>query len=318
MSNSPVELSIIIPTCHRSHEALAKCIDSLARQTLSQEKFEVILCDDGSPAQARASTEPLLKEKIRNYSYLWQPRSGQGAARNKGIAVARGRILLILNDDAIAIPSLLDDHLRAHAQYAQEGVVVLGKFTVSPELPYSMFAGLHSDLSYGPFAGKTELDWRAFYTCNISVRKSFLEKFGTFDEKLRYYEDVELGYRLTRHGLKIIYQPEILAYHYHYLGEEHFLGYAPFHAQALVAWYKKSPELAGEFVPYGFYLAEAWPRRVKYFFYDLLINPLTTPMFIRWARSLAKWDEKRSLSIYKHVFAAISRRTIRHELRKKD
>ena len=59
------------------------------------------------------------------------------------------------------------------------------------------FAKLHLDANFSLWKGQTELDWRAFYTCNVSVKKSFLVKFGLFEESLRYHEDVELGARLA-------------------------------------------------------------------------------------------------------------------------
>ncbi|KPL77594.1 hypothetical protein AC812_03425 [Bellilinea caldifistulae] len=62
-------------------------------------------------------------------------------------------------------------------------------------------------------------DFRHFYTCNISVKRDFLfYETKWFDTDFIYaaFEDVELGYRLSKKGLEIVYQPQILGYHYHY------------------------------------------------------------------------------------------------------
>ena len=311
-----LDISVIIPTCFRSVEAVQKCLHSLAKQSFSQERFEVILIDDGTKDKGRSEIEPLLNSLFKNSLYLWKESGGQGPARNLAIEKSKGRILLILNDDAISIPELLEEHYQEHQNHKDLGDVILGKFTVSPELPYSMFAKMHSDLSYGSFEGKDELDWRAFYTCNISVKKDFLLKHGMFDDELRYYEDVELGERLSHHGLRIFYRPEILAYHYHFLGEEHFLGYAPFHSKVLVDWYKKSPHLAHEMVRYGFYPADNNRNKFKDFIWRIIVNPITIP-FHKWiARKIAKLNEELSLKIYKRVFDSITKRTIREEMRK--
>ncbi len=227
-----------------------------------------------------------------------------------------GKCVLFLNDDAIAQPNLLEQHITIHQAYPDEAIAVLGKFIVSPELPYSMFARLHSEQAYGIFEGQGEINWKGFYTCNISVKHSFLEKYGKFDQDLRYYEDVELGERLDKHGLRIIYKPQVLAYHYHYLDEKNFLGYAPFHAKALVGWYQKAPHLKKELAQYGFYPAESLKMRIRYFFDDIFVNSLTIPLWLHLARNLAKNHERLSLSLYKRIFLSISRKTIKNELSK--
>jgi GT2 family glycosyltransferase len=308
--------SVIIPTCFRSIEAVEKCLQALHQQTLPAQEFEILLVDDGSDQRHRGHLEKTLKEFFSYSRYLWQPNAGQGAARNLALKEAQGQLILFLNDDAVADPTLLQDHVTVHREHPEESVAVLGKFTVSLELPYSMFARLHSDYAYGLFAGMSEVSWRGFYTCNISVKRRFLEQYGTFDEQLRYYEDVELGYRLSKHGLKILYHPKIIAYHYHYLDENNFLGYGPFHAKALVAWYKKSPHLKAELQMYGFYPADPWHRKTQDFFNDLLINSLTIPYWKKLARWLVAHNERFSLALYKRIFSHLSRKTIHDELKK--
>ena len=54
------------------------------------------------------------------------------------------------------------------------------------------------------------MDWRHLYTANVSAKKAFLEPF---DEALPIYEDAELGYRLSRRGLRLRYDPDALAHH---------------------------------------------------------------------------------------------------------
>jgi cellulose synthase/poly-beta-1,6-N-acetylglucosamine synthase-like glycosyltransferase len=69
--------------------------------------------------------------------------------------------------------------------------------------------------AYAEIAGRTEINWRFFYTCNISLAKSFLHRSGGFDEdfKAAAWEDIELGIRLTRAGMRLFYNPRAVAYH---------------------------------------------------------------------------------------------------------
>lgn len=70
--------------------------------------------------------------------------------------------------------------------------------------------------AYRQLIGKTEVDFRAFYTCNLSLKAEFLRQTGTFDEDFRGYgyEDIELGYRLQKNGLRLLYNPAAVGYHY--------------------------------------------------------------------------------------------------------
>lgn len=313
MAGNELELSVIIPTYNRS-VTLEKCLEALSRQTLPKDVFEVIVSDDGSGNAVRYRIEPLLKKNFTHSLYLWQVNSGQSAARNHAILKSKGLILLIINDDTIVTPTMLEEHLRVHRFYPKESDAVLGRITISPELPTSIFAKMHLDYFYDLWEGQTELDWRAFYTCNISVKKSFLIKFGLFEEKLRYHDDVELGERLSHHGLRVIYNPKALGYHDHFLTEEDFLRYAKFTSQALVVWYRKAPHLKNRLVHLGLYIGAPLSERIKYLIDDLLINKLTIPFLISLARYFSKKQEGIALRIYSKIFLSLSRKTIRKEM----
>jgi GT2 family glycosyltransferase len=61
-----------------------------------------------------------------------------------------------------------------------------------------------------------EVSFEYFYTCNLSVKREFLVKNGMFDENFQAaaFEDIELGYRLIIKGLRVLYNPEAIGYHY--------------------------------------------------------------------------------------------------------
>jgi len=56
-----------------------------------------------------------------------------------------------------------------------------------------------------------------FATGNVAIAKKWLEKVGKFDPNFRQYgwEDLELGVRLKKIGLKLIKTPEAVGYHWH-------------------------------------------------------------------------------------------------------
>lgn len=315
MRNRKPELTVVIPTYNRS-TVLNRCLEALTGQTLSADLYEIIVADDGSSDDTRKTVERCAAGSQVRVSYLWQSNAGANAARNLAITEARGRLLLFINDDTIATPTMLAEHLQTHQLYPDEGVAILGRVTISPQVPYSMFAKLHLDASYAQWRGKKELDWRAFYTCNVSVKKRFLEKYGLFEESMRYHEDLELSERLLHHGLRVIYNPHVLGYHYHYLQEKEYLNVAKREGSALAKWYKKFPHLKSELASMGFYPYMDTAKRIQYFFADLIINRLTIPFFLKTARKISTTREAIALAIYKKLFQALKREAIRHELAK--
>lgn len=209
------ELCVIVPTYGRP-DAIAALLERLAAQTLAPERFEVIAVDDGTP-------EPIAIDPGAHrfaFRLLRQENAGPGAARNRALEHSRAPLLLILNDDAVPAPDLLEKHLEIHAT-APERVAVLGSFHFSEEALRSPFVRLleGSDLLFAfPSLRHGELhDWTFFWTCNLSLPAAALREVGGFDESFRraLKEDVELGYRLEQRGWRVLYREDARAWHDH-------------------------------------------------------------------------------------------------------
>lgn len=316
MTDYEFEFTVIIPTYNRSAIVL-KSLQALSNQTVPPDIFEVIVVDDGSEDDTARAISVFSKETINNIRYLWQPNSGQNAARNLAIKESRGRILLFINSDTIATPTMLEEHRLINNRYSEENVAVLGKITISPLLPPSPIAKLHLDTAFDNLGQNTELDWHGFITCNLSVKKSFLLKYGLFEESLRYNDDLELGERLSHYGLRVVYNPKALGYHYHYLTEEDYLNLAKLSGKTLAVWYKKTPHLKNELTTIGFYLTLPFKHRLKYIISDLIINRKTRPFFIALARFFVDRKESAALMFYRKIYKSIERESIRNELYQK-
>ncbi|SMH41869.1 glycosyltransferase family 2 protein [Azospirillum agricola] len=99
-------VSVIVP-CHNSVPWLAETVASLTAQTLRS--MEIILVDDGS----RDSTRALIGELVaanpaHRIRAVFQDTTGVGAARNRGIAMARGRYILPVDADDLIAPDTLE------------------------------------------------------------------------------------------------------------------------------------------------------------------------------------------------------------------
>jgi glycosyltransferase involved in cell wall biosynthesis len=105
-----IDLSIIVPV-YNAAEFLRECVDSFYRQGLAEERFEVVLVDDGSTDDSCAVMESLSREHA-NLRTIHQANQGVSVARNRGIQEAQGEWLLMVDADDVIIPRRLGDLLE--------------------------------------------------------------------------------------------------------------------------------------------------------------------------------------------------------------
>ena len=86
------KFSIIIPN-YNEEKYIRKCLDSIFNQTIDNTKYEVIVIDDGSTDK---SVDIITKYNVK---LLNSNRLGAGGARNKGIDIAKGKYIILLDAD---------------------------------------------------------------------------------------------------------------------------------------------------------------------------------------------------------------------------
>jgi serine acetyltransferase/GT2 family glycosyltransferase len=206
-------LSVVIPTYERPGR-VAALLDLLAAQTLAPSTFEVIVVDDGSREDPRPQIERV--ERPFHLVAVRQENAGAAAARRRGAQLARGEILLFLDDDMIPAPALLEEHLKVHDTTPR--AVVMGCMRSSKKLAeLSLFERFH--------AKKLEQFWAELRQTgrpplgselasgNLSLRRDDYLAVGGFDPSLPRAEDMELGIRLEKAGAVIRYCDAACAIH---------------------------------------------------------------------------------------------------------
>jgi len=207
-------VSVIIPT-HNRLNRLKRVLASLEHQSYTLDDFQVIVVSDGSSdgtdAYLRTLATPLRLQIVT------QPNQGVAVARNQGLKHATGDIILFIDDDVVPSRQLIAEHMRIHAGQSDD-TIVLGPMLTPDDFSLSSWVRWEQAMLVKQYqamlSGKYQPTARQFYTGNTSVARIHLLAAGGFDENFRRAEDVELAYRLAQRGLRFIFNPDAIGYHY--------------------------------------------------------------------------------------------------------
>jgi glycosyltransferase involved in cell wall biosynthesis len=209
-----MKISVIIPTYNRS-SLLKETLDALCRQTAAHSIGEIVIVSDGSTD----STE----EMVNGFSdrlpirYFQQTKSGVSRARNRGLRETSSSIVLLLDDDVVPSPQLIEEHVKFHTETPDAEAVLLGYVVWHPKVhitPFMRWYGEYGALfGYAMLKDNQPAPARFLYTCNISFKTKFILAHDGFNEALTVLEDHELGYRLAKSGMRMIFRKAPLGYH---------------------------------------------------------------------------------------------------------
>jgi len=222
-----VDASVIIPTYNRS-DILDRALASLVVQQKSEARAtEIVVADDGSKDATSEVLDRYANIPTIRFKYTILAKNGGPAqARNEAIKLATGRILIITGDDIISPPGYLSMHLDWHERHPNEIDAVLGRVTWPEALQPTPFmkwlegAGRAFYMNFADLPEDRPIAPAYFYTCNVSLKRCLCLRTGVFDESFPYasHEDLELGERLGRAGMRLFYDSTLLAEHWHILG----------------------------------------------------------------------------------------------------
>lgn len=222
---APPELSILLPTYNRP-DALHRTLRALEKQTVNMGRCEVIVVDDGSTDSTARVLDQFVEQTCLSCFYaLLKENGGPARARNIGLTECRGQAILILGDDIEPSLDLVEKHLQFHQLNPEPECALLGfvsfpkELSVNPFMEWLETDGRKYFFNYVALKAGQTVDPLFFYTCNVSVKASLLQKSGWFDESFPYasHEDLELGYRLADKGMRLVYDPSAKGYHWHIL-----------------------------------------------------------------------------------------------------
>ena len=207
-------VSIVIATYNRD-ESLRLLLWDLSRQALSRAELEVIVVDDASPSPVSPGVRGEFPAE--RFTLLRVPHGGPGAARDAGARVAKGGILIFVDDDMRLPAGFVEAHV-AHYGTTLESAVVLGNIQPSDHLAaMPLFERYHARqlarFQESMISGGATPRGVHLCTGNVSMRRQDYLASGGFDRTLPRSEDRELGIRLERRGCRLVFGPAAVSQH---------------------------------------------------------------------------------------------------------
>lgn len=264
---------------------LDNCIKSLLNLEYPEEKYEIIVVDgnstDNTVEIAKKYPVKLLHEKAQRGD----------AARNLGIENASGEIVAFTDADCVVDKEWLKQLVKHFKDKTPAGVggEILAYNPKTLVERYSDKSGILSQKSFlnSEFVG---LKMPFIATANAAYKKEILNEIGLFDDSLLTGGDIDLAWRITSKGYKIVYEPKALVFHKHrttpYALFKQFFRYGDGHAKLFKkhkAIFNKSYAidiLAGLSIPYNLMIRLPW-RIITSYQYDGKERQLyiATPIF---------------------------------------
>jgi glycosyltransferase involved in cell wall biosynthesis len=178
-----MKVSVVIATRNRA-ELLDGALGSLRAQ-VGAPPIELIVVDNGSTDATRTIAE------AHDATYVFEPEPNRGLARNAGVAVATGEIVLFVDDDVIVPPFFVAAHARIHtaATFPHVGTGPIINVPSADVRPVPTF--LNASNAF-------------FCTCNASLPRNVFNAVGRFDTSFDQYgwEDTDLGVRLRKFDVR--------------------------------------------------------------------------------------------------------------------
>jgi GT2 family glycosyltransferase len=211
-----VDFSIVVPS-HQRWDMLRSCLAAVVQH--APEHTEILVVDDGSP---RAIATSVAQEFKGVRTIALSPRAGFCTAANRGISAARGRIIEILNDDALVTPGWAEPALACFADSSVGAVAPLvlchAEAIVDSAGDRYYLGGIAGKRGHRKALGPEHLKARTVFGASASsafYRRDALLRVGAFPESFgAYFEDVDLSFRLHRGGFRILFEPASRVYHH--------------------------------------------------------------------------------------------------------
>lgn len=193
-------IAVVIPTLNEE-QYIGRCLKSLEQLNFSKDLIQICIVDSGSSDKttkiASNFNAKIINVEKKTISY----------SRNKGAFNVHSDLIAFLDADCLPAPSWLKE---AVVHFSSNNVIAAGSYPSVLESESNQLQKMWAGLCKKSDKEIQSVDWLP--SANIIVRSEIFNLIGGFNESLLTCEDVDLGYRLRKHG-DILYDPNIVVYH---------------------------------------------------------------------------------------------------------
>ncbi|GAC1299255.1 MAG: hypothetical protein NVSMB27_39220 [Ktedonobacteraceae bacterium] len=226
-------VSIIVSTRDRPVEMLQICLRSLL--ALHYPQYEIIVVDNAPMTNALANLIQQAYRDMPQVRYIREDRPGLSWARNSGIAIARGEILVFTDDDVVVDPYWLIELVKGFS--AAENVACVTGLVMPSELETPAQLWFEQTGGFGKGFTRRIFDLGGHRPKNIALypyhtghfgtgasmafTAAFLRSIGGFDPAMggdgavRCGQDTAAFFQVIIGGYQLVYEPASLLYHSH-------------------------------------------------------------------------------------------------------
>lgn len=224
-------VSVIVPT-HDRPEQLAACLHSL--MALRYPDYEIIVVDNAASTNVTVDLVQKLAQDAPHIRYVREDRQGPSWARNRGIMIARGKILAFADDDVIVDPywlvPLVRDFSLDENVACVTGLILPTELETQAQFLFEAYCGFTRGFIRRVYDLKENRPKEPLHPyiagrfgtgASTAFTAAFLQSVGGFDPALgstgpvRCSQDIALFFQVLTRGYKLVYEPASLLYHLH-------------------------------------------------------------------------------------------------------
>lgn len=214
-----MDISVIFATHNRS-DVIGDVLNAWRDvQKSTRYEYEIICSDDASDDE---TVEMIKQAADLPITLIQNEKGGASKARNAALKIAKGKVIIFTGDDIFPPANFVNAHYENYLKHGPS-IATLGRIEWHDELALNqlMYHITNIGCEQFGFIGLPPyqlIDFRHFYTSNISVSRELLDRVGIYfntDFDKYGFEDIELGYRLQKCGMRIYYDPDIVVMHHH-------------------------------------------------------------------------------------------------------
>jgi glycosyltransferase involved in cell wall biosynthesis len=198
-------VTVIVPVWN-DIAGIELCLTSLQRQSYPTSKLQLIVVDNGSTDGSYEHAQ-----SFAGVTVLREPTPGAYAARNAGLACARGHYVALLDSDCVADRLWIEQAVATAMRHSNLGVLAGRVEMACDDASSHTVATLYERMF--SFNQKANVERGTCITANWMSPKAILDGFGGFDARLKSGGDSKLSYEIGRRGHPILYCDTMVVHH---------------------------------------------------------------------------------------------------------